>query len=228
MSTSLPGHHRAKDRFRTNLTLTLALICSIAMVIGITFLVDTGEATPDTSQTDETGTASPETTPSKDDDPTEGTASEEDDDTSASDDDSEDESTPNDSSEPETDQLSDTELVVRLVNQRRTEANCPDVEPIDTLEHAAYGHAEDMGVNDYFSHTSQDGRSPSDRAAAAGHQGGVGENIAAGQQTAEEVMRAWMNSDGHRANILNCDWTVIGVGHFVNDSGTPYWVQNFG
>jgi uncharacterized protein YkwD len=84
-----------------------------------------------------------------------------------------------------------------------------------------------MAANDYFDHTSQDGRSPTDRAAEQGYEGGVGENIAAGYPDADAVMEGWMNSEGHRANILNCDYDVIGIGVADRD-GTLYWVQNFG
>ena len=84
-----------------------------------------------------------------------------------------------------------------------------------------------MAANDYFDHTSQDGRGPTERAAEQGYEGGVGENIAAGYPDAESVMEGWMNSEGHRANILNCDYDVLGVGVADRD-GTLYWVQNFG
>ena len=55
----------------------------------------------------------------------------------------------------------------------------------------------------------------------------AGENIAMGQKTAESVMNGWMNSSGHRANILGNGYKKIGVGYAVNAKGTPYWVQIF-
>jgi uncharacterized protein YkwD len=88
-----------------------------------------------------------------------------------------------------------------------------------------------MAVHGYFAHNSQDGRSPFDRMRAAGYRGGLmGENIAAGQPTPAAVMDAWMHSPGHRANILNCGYKVIGIGVFTL-AGSPYriyWTQDFG
>jgi uncharacterized protein YkwD len=122
----------------------------------------------------------------------------------------------------------DTEAaVLDIVNRERGDNGCGALERDSRLDTAARLHAEDMAVNDYFDHTSQDGRSPTDRAAAQGYQGGVGENIAYGYPDAEAVMEGWMNSEGHRANILNCGYDVIGIGVADRD-GTLYWVQNFG
>jgi uncharacterized protein YkwD len=82
-----------------------------------------------------------------------------------------------------------------------------------------------MAANDYFDHTSPDGTTPQDRAEAEGFTSPVGENIAVGYPTANDVMAGWMDSEGHRANILNCAYTVIGVG--LNEDGW-YWTQMFG
>jgi uncharacterized protein YkwD len=120
-----------------------------------------------------------------------------------------------------------TQQVVDLVNAERAAAR-PRCEPLmvdDRLTVAAQGHSDDMAANDYFSHTGLDGSTAQDRAEAAGFTGPVGENIAAGQTTAEDVMAAWMASEGHRSNVLNCDYTVIGVG--LNEDGW-YWTQVFG
>jgi uncharacterized protein YkwD len=120
-----------------------------------------------------------------------------------------------------------TQQVVDLVNAERAAAR-PSCEPLtadDRLTVAAQGHSDDMAANDYFSHTGLDGSTAQDRAEAAGFTGLVGENIAAGQTSAEDVMAAWMASEGHRANILNCDYVVIGVG--LNQDGW-YWTQMFG
>ncbi|WP_051325472.1 CAP domain-containing protein [Glycomyces tenuis] len=134
-----------------------------------------------------------------------------------------------DEPEPDPDRTTE-EALVAAVNSERAEAGCGAVESNATLDTTARLHAEDMGNNDYFSHTSLDGRSPSDRAAEQGYSGGVGENIAAGHRDVSEVMEAWMNSEGHRANILNCDYDVIGVGvaEVEGSAYTMYWVQNFG
>jgi uncharacterized protein YkwD len=85
-----------------------------------------------------------------------------------------------------------------------------------------------MAAKAYFSHSSQDGRSPFDRMRDAGYDyRTAGENIARGQTDAAAVMTAWMDSPGHRQNILNCDFEDLGVG-YVEGSGGPWWVQNFG
>ncbi|MCC3764941.1 CAP domain-containing protein [Glycomyces sp. TRM65418] len=117
--------------------------------------------------------------------------------------------------------------VADLADQERGEAGCGSLERDSRLDAAARLHAEDMAANDYFSHDSQDGRSPTDRANAQGFEGGVGENIAMGYPDAAAAMEGWMNSEGHRANILNCEYDVIGIGVADRD-GTLYWVQNFG
>ena len=116
--------------------------------------------------------------------------------------------------------------VVDLVNAERAAARCRPLAVNDALTAAAQGHSDDMAANDYFSHTSLDGRTAADRAEAAGFSGSaLGENIAAGQRSPQDVMAAWMASEGHRDNILNCDYTVIGVG--LNEDGW-YWTQMFG
>ncbi|ADD44924.1 SCP-like extracellular [Stackebrandtia nassauensis DSM 44728] len=118
--------------------------------------------------------------------------------------------------------------VVDLVNQERANAGCGKVSSNDKLVAAATGHSKDMAANNYFDHTSQDGRTFSDRAAAQGYNSAIGENIAAGQTSAEAVMDSWMNSEGHRANILNCDARAIGMGVAKKSDGTLYWTQMFG
>ena len=81
-----------------------------------------------------------------------------------------------------------------------------------------------MYTNNYFSHVSQDGRTMSDRIEKyTSSYGYKGENIALGYSTPEEVVKGWMSSEGHRANILNKNYTDIGVGY-----NNGYWVQNFG
>ena len=96
-----------------------------------------------------------------------------------------------------------------------------------TLTQVARTRAQDMAANNYFSHTSQNGDSPWDRMAAAGYPDAGAENIAKGYPTAAAVVKGWMNSPGHRANILNCGLRAIGVG-MASGPGGPYWTQNFG
>ncbi|MYT82237.1 RNA polymerase sigma factor, sigma-70 family [Streptomyces sp. MnatMP-M77] len=118
--------------------------------------------------------------------------------------------------------------VTDLVNAERAKEGCGPVTVNDQLNTAAQRHSADMEANDYFSHTSQDGRDPGDRITAAGYRWSTyGENIAKGQQTPADVMRSWMDSPGHRANILNCSFKEIGVGK-QNSGGGPVWTQVFG
>ncbi|WP_031090266.1 CAP domain-containing protein [Streptomyces sp. NRRL WC-3549] len=117
--------------------------------------------------------------------------------------------------------------VLSLVNQERAKAGCSPVTASASLTALAQGFSEDMAARGFFGHTDPDGATPWDRADAAGVTGLGGENIARGQADAQAVMDAWMASDGHRANILNCDYTTLGVGvHF--GSGGPWWTQDFG
>lgn len=118
--------------------------------------------------------------------------------------------------------------ILDLVNAERVAAGCGALTADARLDAAAQGHAEDMKANGYFSHTSLDGRSMSDRISAAGYRfTAAGENIAQGYGNAQSVMQGWMNSSGHKANILNCSYRHLGVG-YVEGSGGPWWVQNFG
>ncbi|WP_143665704.1 CAP domain-containing protein, partial [Streptomyces sp. st115] len=118
--------------------------------------------------------------------------------------------------------------VTELVNAERAKEGCGAVTVNDQLNTAAQRHSADMDANDYFSHTSQDGRDPGDRITAAGYRWSTyGENIAKGQRTPADVMRSWMDSPGHRANILNCSFKEIGVGK-VDSGGGPVWTQVFG
>ncbi len=130
---------------------------------------------------------------------------------------------------------SEFEQIVTLVNAERAKVGCGAVAVNNTLAIVAQAHAVDMAENDYFSHDSLNGKSPFDRMSDAGYNySTAGENIAAGYTSPSAVMTGWMNSDGHRANILNCDFTEIGVGYYklTNDTGSVnyvyYWVQDFG
>jgi uncharacterized protein YkwD len=118
--------------------------------------------------------------------------------------------------------------VVTLVNAERAKAGCGAVHSDGRLDAAAQGHSDDMARRNYFAHDTPDGVDPWERARAAGYTTPTGENIAMGQRTAESVMDSWMNSSGHRANILNCDSHAIGMGLGRNTDGTPYWTQMFG
>ncbi len=119
--------------------------------------------------------------------------------------------------------------VVRLTNSERQANGCPALKVNAALTTSASRHSADMAENDYFDHDSLDGRSPFDRMKAAGYSySRAAENIAAGQPTAAAVVAGWMNSKGHRANILNCGLTEIGVGVAKGGHYGIYWTQNFG
>lgn len=91
------------------------------------------------------------------------------------------------------------------------------------LNRAADGHSEDMAARDYFSHTDPEGRGPGFRIDAVGYpHRGWAENIAAGHGSPQAVVDGWMNSSGHRTNILNCAYDQLGVGYA--ESGR-YWTQ---
>jgi uncharacterized protein YkwD len=130
--------------------------------------------------------------------------------------------------------------VLAQVNQRRVSgASCggvvmPAVPPfvMDTaLRRAARCHSLEMATHNYFDHTSQDGRSPWDRIAAAGYSGfGNAENIAAGQSTSVSVVGSWMSSAGHCNNIMSGGSNEIGVGYAFDAPATydHYWTLDFG
>ena len=121
---------------------------------------------------------------------------------------------------------SQAEQVVKLVNEERTKAGLPALTVNADITTAANVRANE--IKRLFSHTRPDGSSFS---TALKEQGvsfrGSGENIAWGQKSPEQVMNAWMNSAGHRANILNKNFKNIGVGHYQDENGTNYWVQLF-
>ena len=123
--------------------------------------------------------------------------------------------------------------VLDLTNQERAKAGCGPLRTNKPLTQAAEAHAADMVAKHYFAHDSLDGRSPFDRMKAAGFRGGaMAENIAVGYTSAASVVKGWMNSPGHRANILNCSYTMIGIGYnggqVKPDWGNGSWVQDFG
>jgi uncharacterized protein YkwD len=117
--------------------------------------------------------------------------------------------------------------ILSLVNQERTQTGCRPVRSDPELADLAGDFSQDMAKRDFFDHTDPDGAGPWDRAEELGISNLGGENIARGQPDAQAVMDAWMDSPGHRANILNCDFTTLGVGaHFGADG--PWWTQDFG
>jgi uncharacterized YkwD family protein len=113
--------------------------------------------------------------------------------------------------------------VVNLVNAERAKAGLSPVVSDAQLAKMALDKAIDMKKNNYFDHNSPTYGSPFDMMNAYGIKYSyAGENIAMGQQTPQQVMNDWMNSPGHRANILNANFTKIGVGYYQGE-----WVQEF-
>jgi uncharacterized protein YkwD len=115
--------------------------------------------------------------------------------------------------------------VLALVNAARADHGCGALAADAGLAAVARAHSADMRDSGYFGHTNLAGLDPFDRAAAAGLSARA-ENIARGQDDAAAVMNSWMNSSGHRANILNCSLTKLGVG-VAEGSGGPWWTQLF-
>jgi uncharacterized YkwD family protein len=113
--------------------------------------------------------------------------------------------------------------VVNLVNQERAKAGLQALSSYNALSVMALDKAKDMYYSNYFDHTSPKYGSPFDMMNSYGiRYSYAGENIAKGQRTPQEVMNAWMNSAGHRQNILNPHYTKIGVAFFNGE-----WVQEF-
>ncbi|WP_342414618.1 CAP domain-containing protein [Paenibacillus sp. FSL R10-2782] len=113
--------------------------------------------------------------------------------------------------------------VVKLVNNERSKNGLKPLTSDAKLTEVALAKAKDMSTNNYFSHTSPTYGSPFDMMKKFGvSYTYAGENIAMGQQTPQEVMKAWMNSQGHRENILKAEYTQIGVAYY-----NGYWVQEF-
>ncbi len=115
--------------------------------------------------------------------------------------------------------------VLELVNVERQKAGLKPLQMDSAISNVARMKSQDMQTNKYFSHTSPTYGSPFDMMKKFGiSYRTAGENIAMGQRTPEEVVTAWMNSPGHRANILKADFTHLGVGYVATGH---YWTQMF-
>ncbi len=118
--------------------------------------------------------------------------------------------------------------VVNLVNKERKARGLQSLQVDPGAANVAGKKSLDMKNNNYFSHQSPTYGSPFQMLKQFGvSYRSAGENIAAGQKTAQEVMNSWMNSSGHRANILNPSFTHIGVGYVQGGSYGTYWTQIF-
>ena len=126
--------------------------------------------------------------------------------------------------------------VLALVNSERAKQNLKPLTLNEKLDTAADRYSKRMADGDFFSHTDQgNGSTMVQRVNQTGYQWTtLGENIAVGQPNPEEVVQAWMNSPGHRRNILNSQFTHMGLGYFFKnpDGGQiryrHYWTQVFG
>ncbi|MBW4476674.1 MAG: pre-peptidase C-terminal domain-containing protein [Tolypothrix brevis GSE-NOS-MK-07-07A] len=125
--------------------------------------------------------------------------------------------------------------VLELTNAQRLQAGLQPLTLNSKLNNSAQTHSEDMALRDFFDHKGSNGSSMGDRAKASGYNfSRLGENIAAGYATPEDVVQGWLNSPGHRANILNPSYREIGIGYYylANDTGNVnqnfYWTQDFG
>ncbi|MEM7532428.1 MAG: CAP domain-containing protein [Chloroflexota bacterium] len=124
--------------------------------------------------------------------------------------------------------------VLRLTNAERTKARLNPLHANDMLHHAAQGHTMNMALQGFQSHTGLDGSIPAVRISVTGYRASLSaENIAFGWQSAEDVVKGWMGSPGHRKNILMRDVTEIGIGIYyrADDPGAEnyryYWTQVF-
>lgn len=130
---------------------------------------------------------------------------------------------PDTGSQQGTDQSAFASQVVNLVNQERAKAGLKPLASDSALTSMALAKAKDMYTNNYFDHTSPTYGSPFDMMKSFGITFSyAGENIAKGQRSPQEVMNAWMNSEGHRQNILSPNFTKIGVAYYNGE-----WVQEF-
>lgn len=122
--------------------------------------------------------------------------------------------------------------LLNLINEFRQQANLPALGLSATLSGAAQAHAEDMVQNHYFAHEGLDGSSPGDRAQRTGYPSSfVAENIAAGNEYPKDVFEQWVNSSGHRENMLGEKYTEAGIGgvlHAPQTENSHYWVLVLG
>ena len=119
--------------------------------------------------------------------------------------------------------------VVAEMNVRRAVFGLPPLHADARLEEAAGDRISDMEDQGYWAHVSPDGKEPFRWLRPHGYDFHyAGENLASGFDTVEVLVDAWMESKGHRENILHADYTEIGVAVAKNKKGEPYWVQVFG
>jgi uncharacterized protein YkwD len=126
--------------------------------------------------------------------------------------------------------------VMEIVNRERAAHGCAALTINLAMTSAAYEHSRDMGVTGYFGHNTPAGVTPWTRMEDAGYAQPAAENIAEGYKTPRDVVNSWMNSSGHRENILNCSYKATGVGYYSGatsnntaaNSAGPWWTEDFG
>lgn len=129
--------------------------------------------------------------------------------------------------------------VLASVNAIRAKAGCGPLKFNTSLMAAAKLHARNMAEQNFFGHTGKDGRGFASRIRGQGYRYGLAaENIAAGQPTVDRAVKAWLDSPGHRRNILNCKFRDTGIAMVYQPDDRPlrgqsrglryYWVQLFG
>jgi uncharacterized protein YkwD len=129
--------------------------------------------------------------------------------------------------------------VLAGINTARAKAGCAPLKLNKALMAAANIHARDMAEQNYFGHRDKSGGGIGSRARSQGYRFGlVAENIAAGQETPESAVQAWLDSPGHRRNVLNCRFRETGIAMVYQPNDKPlrgqrmsmryYWVQVFG
>lgn len=118
--------------------------------------------------------------------------------------------------------------VAQLVNIEREKNGLQPLAFDSSISNVARSKSKDMADNNYFAHQSPTYGSAGDMLRNFGiNYSAWGENIASGQDTPEEVVNAWMNSEGHKANILSTNFGKIGIGYVTNAGGKAYWTQMF-
>jgi uncharacterized protein YkwD len=118
--------------------------------------------------------------------------------------------------------------VLELTNLVRADHGLPSIRLDDGACRVAYEHSWDMDVRSFFDHVNPDGESPRERFARHGIDSPwVGENLARGQSSPEEVVQAWMDSPSHRENLLYPWWTHVGIAVHTRAGAGPWWTADY-
>lgn len=123
----------------------------------------------------------------------------------------------------------ESQMLARI-NSERSAVGASPLAICNTLRTAAQNHSADQAAHNTMTHTGSDGSTLTTRANRAGYTGWIalGENVAYGYGTVDAVMTGWMNSPGHRANLLDTGFTHVGLGQAAGSGGALYWTQDFG